>query len=208
MSNNIAVTPGAGATLKTTDHSGVHTPHHNVDVIAAGENHIGQIGWMVAVASASFSRPADTTAYAVGDLVANATAAASVVPMQFSVARVADKSFRILRARLKKSGTATANASFRIHLHRDDPSGASGIANGDNGAWLTREASYIGAIDVTLDKAFSDGAKGIGIPNEGVAIAAVPSAGTQLVYGLIEARAAYAPASGETFTVTLEVDQD
>lgn len=31
MANNIAVTAGAGTTLKTTDNSGVHTPHHNID---------------------------------------------------------------------------------------------------------------------------------------------------------------------------------
>lgn len=31
MANNIAVTAGAGTTLKTTDDAGVHTPHHNID---------------------------------------------------------------------------------------------------------------------------------------------------------------------------------
>ena len=38
MANNFAVLDGAGAskTIKTTDNAGVHTPHHNVDAIAAG----------------------------------------------------------------------------------------------------------------------------------------------------------------------------
>jgi hypothetical protein len=35
MANNISVTAGSGTTLKTTDNSGVHTPYHNVDVLAA-----------------------------------------------------------------------------------------------------------------------------------------------------------------------------
>src|SRR5688572_29350805 len=36
-------------------------------------------------ASATFNRPADTTAYSIGDLVANNTAAGSVTPLSFTV---------------------------------------------------------------------------------------------------------------------------
>lgn len=36
MADNIAITAGSGTTVKTTDNAGVHTPHHNVDEIAAG----------------------------------------------------------------------------------------------------------------------------------------------------------------------------
>ena len=43
MANNIEVTVGSGTTLKTTDNASVHTPHHNVDVIAAGDNNIGNV---------------------------------------------------------------------------------------------------------------------------------------------------------------------
>jgi hypothetical protein len=208
MSNNVSVTAGSGTAIKTTDNSGVHTPHHNVDSIAAGENHLGQIGGSVGVASANFTRPGDTTTYAIGDLIANSTTAGSVAAMQFTVARVSDKSFRITRARVKKSGTSTTNASFRLHLYKNDPAASSGITNGDNGAWSTKEAEYLGAIDVAMDKAFSDAAKGIGLPNEGFVISAQPSSGTRLVYGLLEARAAYTPANAEVFTVVLEIDQD
>jgi hypothetical protein len=35
MANNISVTAGSGTVLKTTDNSGVHTPHHNLDVLAS-----------------------------------------------------------------------------------------------------------------------------------------------------------------------------
>lgn len=43
MANNLGVKVGTDAIIKTTDNTDVHTPHHNVDVIAAGETHIGQI---------------------------------------------------------------------------------------------------------------------------------------------------------------------
>ena len=45
MANNISVKDSAAAAqvLKTTDTGGVHTPHHNVDSIAAGNNNIGDV---------------------------------------------------------------------------------------------------------------------------------------------------------------------
>jgi hypothetical protein len=45
MANNFAVKDAAAAstTIKTTDTAGVHVPHHNIDVIAAGNNNIGDV---------------------------------------------------------------------------------------------------------------------------------------------------------------------
>jgi hypothetical protein len=156
------------------------------------------------LASQSFTRPADTTAYASGDLVANSTVAGSVVPLALSVARTAGGTGSIRRARLRKTGTSITSAAFRLHLYSASPV----PSNGDNGAWLTTQAAaYMGAIDVTLDKAFTDGAFGAGTPNAGAEINFDLASG-QTIYGLIEARGAYTPVSGETFTVDLEVWQD
>lgn len=157
--------------------------------------------------SANFTRPADTTAYASGDLVANSTTAGSVAALSFTATRIATGSCLIRRARLKKSGTAITNASFRLHLYGSDPAASSGITNGDNGAWLTKHASYLGAIDITVGTAFSDAAAGNGVPNFGSEITASLASGST-VYGLLEARAAYTPASSEVFTCELEVLQN
>ncbi len=64
MANNFAVKDAAAAstTIKTTDTAGVHVPHHNIDVIAAGDNNIGNVD----IASAL---PAGTNA--IGKLAAN-----------------------------------------------------------------------------------------------------------------------------------------
>lgn len=45
MANNVTVKDSAAATqtFKTTDTATVHTPHHNIDVIAAGDNNIGNV---------------------------------------------------------------------------------------------------------------------------------------------------------------------
>lgn len=152
----------------------------------------------------SFNRPADTTAYAAGDLIANSTTAGSVVPMQFTVARVAAGSGMLRRCRIRKTGTGITNAIFRLHLYNVSPT----CSNGDNGAWLTNQSSeYIGAFDVTIDKAFTDGSSGNGLPMVGFEINFKLPSGTA-VFGLLEARAAYTPASGETFLVELEVLQN
>jgi hypothetical protein len=157
-----------------------------------------------ATVAASFTRPADTTAYASGDLVANSTTAGSVVPMPFAVARSRRVGVKIHRCRLRKSGTGITNASFRLHLYTSSPV----CANGDNGPWSTdKAATYLGAFDITVDKAMTDGAAGNGTVNVGSDIH-VLMAGSATIYGLLECRGVYTPASAEAFTVTLEVAQD
>jgi hypothetical protein len=157
-----------------------------------------------AIIADSFTRPADTNAYAVGDLVANSTTAASVVPLAFDNASIATGICRIDGARIRKSTATTTAASFRLHLFHAAPSVATTGDNGAFGTVVSGAASYLGAIDVTIDRAFADGAAGSGIPMRGSPLNVSVPAG-QIIYGLLEARGAYTPASAEVFTVTLEV---
>jgi hypothetical protein len=149
--------------------------------------------------SASVTRPADTTAYASGDLIANSTTAGSVVPMTFNpVTRGAGRSAQIRRVRISKTGTSVTNASVRLHLYNTSSITA---ANGDNGAWSTdKAANHSGYVDVTIDQAFTDGAFG--------QATCEINTNALTLYGLLEARGAYTPASAEVFTVTLESVED
>lgn len=156
--------------------------------------------------TASFVRPADTTAYAVGDLVANSTTAGSVAAMSLTVARD-DYSqpgiggFMVRRVKLHKSSVSVTAADFRVHFFGV---GAITFANGDNGAFSTNQvANYLGAFDVTIDRAFTDGAAGFGVPVLGAELGAILATG-YAVQAAIEARAAYTPGNAETFTLTLE----
>lgn len=163
-----------------------------------------QAGGFIVTSSANFTRPADTNAYASGDLIANSTTAGSVAPMQFTVARVEGGTGMIRRVRIRKSGTGITNAVFRLHLYNTAPT----PSNGDNGAWLTNQgANYVGAMDIVVNRAFTDGAAGNGVPVDGMEINFDLPSGTVL-FGLLEARAAYTPANAEVFTVTLEVLQN
>lgn len=154
---------------------------------------------------ATFTRPANVAAYASGQLVANNTVAGSVVPMTFNVSRSKDGSFFLRRAKVKKSTNTTTNASFRVHLYETLPT----VTNGDGGAWLSSEAGYLGFVDVTIDKAFSDpAASGHGIPvyNAGPAQIQLHLKNTNTIFGLLEARGAYTPGNAEVFTVTIEIE--
>jgi len=153
----------------------------------------------------NFTRPADTTAYASGDLVANSTTAGSVVPLKFQIDQVSANG-KVRRARIAKSNATVTNAQFRLHLYSTAPT----CANGDNGAWSTTTSGYLGSLSLSaaMGRAFTDGAEDIATPDAGTEVIfdALPGPGA-VIYGLLEARAAYTPANAEVFTVTLEIVQ-
>lgn len=145
----------------------------------------------------TFKRPADVTAYASGDLVANSTTAGSVVPITVARAAAAGLVGVIKRIRLFKSAASAANATFRVHLFTVAPT----VTSGDNAAIViaTGAAGYIGQFDIASMQTMTDGAAGF--------IAADVAFYGENIYALLEARGAYTPASAETFTLSLEVAQ-
>lgn len=156
--------------------------------------------------TASFTRPANVTAYAAGNLVANSTTAASVVAMKFPVDACQGRG-KVRRAEITKSNTSLTNAQFQLHLYSIAPTG---IANGDGGAWSTNKAGWVGSLSLgaAMKNAFVDGAGDTMTPDAGVEINFSDIAGPGAVlYGLLVAKAAYTPASAEVFAVTLEIAQ-
>jgi hypothetical protein len=156
--------------------------------------------------TASCNRPADTIPYAAGDLIANSVSAAAVAPLAFANAvRAPGEAIRIEGLRLRKSSPSLANAVFRVMLLRSVPV----FSVGDNGALLVGSVlamddteHRVGSFDVTMDRAAAAGAMGdslVGVRP----ITVTPVAGTTL-YAVVQALAAYTPASAEMFRVTLE----
>jgi hypothetical protein len=199
-----AVTAGAVGTVLAKLRSISRDLIANI-VLAAGENIIGKTAGIVATPSTTVTRPANTTAYVVGQLVANSTTAGSVTALQFTASRLAAGSATIRRGRLSKTSTSTTNAAFRLHLFSASPLAPT---NGDGGAFVpVGAANYLGALDVTSMIACTDGAAGNGAPLIGSDITFALSSGTT-IYGLLEARGAYTPTSSEVFTAYLEIFQN
>jgi hypothetical protein len=118
--------------------------------------------------------------------------------MTLSIGTAAGIPARIRRVRLLGDKADATNFNFRVHLFSVL---AITCANGDNGAFsVNKAANYLGQVDIATGQLFTDGAMGAATCD------IISAAGT--VYALLEARAAYTPASGEVFILTLEVDQD
>ncbi|WP_375460026.1 hypothetical protein [uncultured Enterovirga sp.] len=154
------------------------------------------------VVSAGFSRPADTTPYIDGDLVANSTTAGLIVPLALPVGREGEGRVCgiIGKARLKKTGANIAARGFRAHFFQDSPTAASG----DNAPFSTSASNYLGFSLFTQEfKTFTDGKVSLASDWSGRMMFDCP-AGTENIYALLEVSDAYTPASGETFTLTIE----
>ena len=178
-------------------------------VVAISPNNSGTAGQYVPnallVVSSSFTRPANTTAYAANQEVSNNTTAGSVTPLSWSVLRAAGDAFQIQRVRISKTNTSLTNASFKLDLFEASPT----VTVGDGGAWnngsgtlaCNQGLTWIGSVSITMGTAGSDGCNG------SLALAAPivtsPGSGTT-IYGILSALAAYTPGSAETFKVTLE----
>ena len=138
----------------------------------------------------SFTRPADTTAYATNDLVANSTTAASVTPMSFTLPLNALVTF----ASLSKSTNTATNANFTLWLFGSSPT----VTNGDNAAFAPTFSKALGSFQLdATGSLFSDNAGSVNRFSNNP----IPIGGT--IYGLLLASAAYTPASAEVFTVTV-----
>lgn len=167
---------------------------------------------IVVTASNTITRPADTTAYTAGDLVANSTTAGSVTPFIWPIGGGAGQKGKIWRARIKKSTTTTANAGFKVHLF--DGSQALTVTNGDNGAFAPSNANalanYLGWLEGTATSTTTVGVGAVTfcstLSSHGSFVGVRLPASIWQVYGLLEATAAYAPGSAETFFIELEAE--
>lgn len=153
-----------------------------------------------AIVSASFTRPADTTAYAAGDAVSNATSSPAI--LQFpGAARAAGASGLTLLVRHVKSSTTAA--SFRLWLYR----GAVAAVN-DNVQfpllWANR-SSRIGYVDLahTTGGTGSDCSEGLAT----FVLLPFSLVGTEL-FGQLTTTGGYTPASGEQHFIELAIAQN
>lgn len=151
------------------------------------------------------TRPANTTAYSAGNLIASSTTAGSVVVPSFTATPNAQGHGSIKRLRLTTNKTS---GMAGIQVNVDLWSAAPTFTNGDGGAYAvaTGAAAYLGSAQVTLAQA-GDGAYGIATPNIGDAINFALASG-QAIYWSLSAVGVFTPASGQTFTLQPEIQQD
>lgn len=156
------------------------------------------MGYRSALYTGSITRPSDTNAYVATDLVANDTTAGNVTPFTVKWEGQALRGVSLRRVCLKHSKATVTNSSFKIWFLDTAPT----MTNGDNGTIAGPAlATILGIVTVDVDNLVTGaGASGEAYFREGQIFLPPTS------YALIEANAAYTPASAEVFTLELRGD--
>lgn len=207
MANNLTIKDGAGASqvLATTEAAGVHTPKHEVTASAlptgaatSANQDIQNAG--IKTATTSITRPADTTAYAAGDAIANSTSAPTSGGFVFSsIARASGKS-GIMSDLVVTSSNPAGGLSGEVYIFD-----TSVTAVNDNAAFGVSDAeikTLVAKIPFTLSAGTSNSSAQVS--NLAVGFEAV--GGTNL-YFLVRVTAVYTPISAEEITFRLKALQ-
>lgn len=154
--------------------------------------------------TASYTRPADTTTYAAGDVVADSTSAATILTFS-SIARAAGLGGVIQHAQLIDSAAQTTKPDFELYLFDTAPT-----MQNDNAAWAPSDSEMekcLGRIDFATAN-FKTGSGNGMIQAANISIPFQCASSVSAIYGILVARNAYVPVSAEKFTVRLHVLQD
>ena len=143
----------------------------------------------------TFTRPADTTAYTAGDLIAISTTAGSVAPLTFTGVTIAGGTGKGILDSLIIARSTVGICQIRAHVLKTSHA----VANGDNSALIFTAIdldNHFGFVEVSLTSAVNSGALGIG-----TGLGLPYSVTTDTLYIFLQAIAAFTPASAEVFTV-------
>lgn len=156
------------------------------------------------ITATEFTRPANATAFAAGDVVGPASGTAVITlasPAQYNYG--AGKITQIRLHSDSSTGTAT-NGTFRVHFFSTAPTSVA-----DNSPWVTlytEKAYFVGYRDMDV---FTGGATGL---TSEMTATQLPlpfkCTGSNNLYAIVTATGAYTPVSGEKFTLSITVEQE
>lgn len=152
-----------------------------------------------AILAASFTRPADILAYAVNDAVSNSTSAPTILTFPN-----AGGSGYIVKAEIC-TDQAACTAAFRLHLFT-----ASVTPNNDNAPYpslYTNRLSRVGYIDFPAVSQEGGGSTSAFALWVGQILYVCDAASTSL-YGLLETKSIFTPASAQNFSIRIGVDKN
>lgn len=165
--------------------------------LTAGSALIGKTGYRLVQALTNFTRPADTTAYTIGDAISNSTSAPTVFQLDLgALGAVNGQSIEIRKLTVCSSVKQTILPLLNVFL-----SNATFTTTNDNSpldiadASMEADGSWFNC-DVQNYTASNSRVSCVSVPSPMV----LAAADTKL-YGTIQAANAYTPASAEKFTI-------
>ena len=151
--------------------------------------------------SDSYTRPADTTAYAAADAISDSTTAPTVLTFT-DAARNQGKGGIIVDATINSSAAPATTLQCELWLFDTEPT-----PTDDNSAFALTDAESLNVIAVIpFTVGYKSDANTIYHGDRTIVPFRCATASTTL-YGLLVARNAYTPASAEVLTVTLKIEQ-
>lgn len=173
-------------------------------VLGASEAHIGQVAGSTSIVSATFARPADTTAYTALDTLSTSTSAPAVLTFN-NAARVSAGSGYAVKACLETDQTANT-ARYRLHLFNAAPT-----AINDNSPftllWASR-TGYVGYLDFDAMTTEGTGSTAAASLNASARLGFVCASGDRNLYGILETKDSFTPASAQNFFVELTIESN
>lgn len=220
MADNIPVTAGSGTNVATDDIGGTH--HQRVKLslgadgtandavagagavgtgvqrvtLASDDPAVAVLSRSVVTSSTSYTRPADTTAYAAGDAFSNSTSSPAVLTFT-NVVPASGKGAIIASVDVVSSAAPSLPLQGVLHLFDTAPT-----AVNDNAAWTVSDAQMLTHIAAIPFQCRTIGA------NSHVHVdcaKAFTSVGGTSIFGLVEVTNAYTPASGEVLSFRLQI---
>lgn len=170
--------------------------------IAAGENHIGEVGGRTSTAIADLiTRPANATTYTGGSQLSINEAVPKILTFA-NAARIIAGSGYLIGAKLGISGT-NSNLSCRLWLYNSLPT-----ALADQSAFTLLEADFNSRIGYVDFASFVNGGSGSNCVESYATAVNLPfsaAAGSQNLYGqlIFTGSSSYSPSSGQRFRVSL-----
>lgn len=165
--------------------------------LSAGTNQVGRFGYSLKRINTSFTRPADTTAYAIGDAVTNSTSSPAVFQLDLSsIGAVAGQSIEIRKLAVVSSAKQSTLPLFNVYL-----SPITFTATNDNSALDIDDTTMeSGGSWIALDfQNYTNSNSRVAKENANTPF--VLAGSDTKIYGTIQAGNAYTPASGEKFTI-------
>lgn len=165
-----------------------------------------QVMQQVSQPVATITRPADTTAYTAGDVIADSTSAATV--LKFNRAS-GDGSGGVIRSAMMASSIAPGTKlNADLFLFDTAPT----AYGNDNEAFALSDADLLNCVGVisldgTTAANVKTGTLNCVVINQALAMPVKSLVNDRCLYGVLVARNAYTPGSGEVLTIKLGIQQ-
>ena len=153
--------------------------------------------------TAAYTRPANTTTYAAGDVLADATSGAVILTLP-NMARAAGGGGIVIGATLIDSSVQSLKPDIDLHLFD-----TSITMQNDNEAWAASDADRLREIGVLSFRGgdFKAGTLNGSIQAWPLGVPYVCASGSTTLYGVAVVRNAYIPTSAEVFTFNLLISR-